>query len=186
MIIDLGIKIYQSKISDEFYSFLLNEYEYNLESYEAIQQNDNFWNGQDNQFVNNSNYEYIQNNLIQHAQKYIGATNLKLDNQWINIQSHDGFLPLHAHGGNISYVIYLKVPNFKINHEQLSNKHIPYCEGGLLFCYGEKNSLFYPRTTILPEEKMIVMFPSEVDHYVYPFRERDAKRVSISGNLSFR
>jgi len=107
MSIFLGITIYQSTISDDFYSFLLKEYD-NLQSYEKLYQNENFWGGSDYRFVKDSTRDYIQSNLITHVKHYINTINVSLRDQWINIQAHDGYLPTHNHTGNISYVIYRK------------------------------------------------------------------------------
>ena len=184
MSIFLGITIYQSTISDDFYSFLLKEYD-NLQSYEKLYQNENFWGGSDYRFVKDSTRDYIQSNLITHVKHYINTINVSLRDQWINIQAHDGYLPTHNHTGNISYVIYLKVPDYLKNYKDKLPNDIGYSEGAIQFNYGHETSLFPCNTMIKPEEKMILIFPSEVYHYVYPFRDRESERVSISGNLKW-
>jgi uncharacterized protein (TIGR02466 family) len=180
----LGINIYQSTISDDFYNFLLNEYN-NLESYEKLYQNENFWGGSDYTFLKDSTRDYIQSNLIAHVKQYINTTDVSLRNQWINIQAHDGYLPTHKHTGNISYVIYMKIPDYLKNYKDKLPNDIKYAEGAIQFNYGHETSLFPCSTTVHPQEKMILMFPSELQHYVYPFRDRESLRVSISGNLQF-
>lgn len=180
----LGVKIHQSTISDEFYNFLMTEYD-NVESYERLYQNENFWGGSDYTFIKESTKEYIQENLRSHVKDYIGTTHVHLMNQWINIQAHDGYLPTHKHTGNISYVIYLKVPEYLNNYNGKRPNDIKYAEGAIQFNYGHENSLFPANTIIHPEEKMILMFPSEVQHYVYPFMDKESLRVSVSGNLEF-
>jgi hypothetical protein len=181
----LGIQIYQSTINKEFYNFLLNEYENNLDTYPKIYQNQNFWNGTDYRFIKDENRDYVQGQLLVHAKEYIKTDNLKLRDQWINIQGHEGFVPLHTHSGNISYVIYLKIPQYLLNYYGKRNNDIQYAEGAIDFIYGHKNSLFPDDLSLYPEQGMILMFPSEVRHYVYPFKDKESKRVSIAGNLEF-
>ncbi len=186
MLHNLGIQIYQSRISPEFYNFLLNEYENNLSTYPRIYQNQNFWGGADYRFVKDETHNYIQEQVLIHVREYLKTDNFTLRDQWINIQANEGFVPLHAHLGNVSYVIYLKVPVYLRNYYGKENSGIQYAEGAIDFIYGHKTSVFKDMLTVYPEEGMILMFPSEVRHYVYPFKDKESKRVSISGNLDFK
>jgi hypothetical protein len=185
MLHTLGVRIYQSRIKKEFYDFLLNEYENNLSAYPKLFQNQNYWDGGDYGFVKDDTREYIQSSLLPHIKEYIGTDKMTLRNQWINIQAHDGFVPLHKHSGNLSYVIYLKVPKYLLNYYGKRMNDIQYAEGAIDFIYGHKTSLFPDDLTLYPEEGMLLMFPSEVRHYVFPFKDKEAKRVSISGNFDF-
>lgn len=182
-LIPIGIQLYQSTISDEFYNFLLDQYTNHLESYKQLYQNENYWGGRDFEFLKLEHKNFIENQLSKHVTEYIGNNNLRLLNQWINIQAHDGFQPVHNHTGIISYVIYLKIPVYLQNYEGKRRQCIDYVEGAIQFNYGHANSLFPPQTLVYPEERMILMFPSEITHYVYPFRDRDSLRISISGNF---
>ena len=65
-------------------------------------------------------------------------------------------------------------------------KESKYVEGCIQFNFGYETSLSLAHIPIKPEEKMILIFPSEVYHYVYPFRDRESERVSISGNLKWK
>lgn len=183
MNIFLGVTLYQSFISDEFYHFMMNEYS-NLEQYERLYQNENYWNGSDYSFIKDSTHSYIESNLKKHTKEYIGSDNIKLLNQWINIQAHDGYLPTHKHTGNISYAMYLKIPEYLKNYKDKRPNDLKYVEGSIQFNYGHDTSIFPSHTLIHPEEKMILMFPSEVQHYVYPFRDRESLRISVSGNIT--
>jgi hypothetical protein len=181
----LGVRVYQSTIKKEFYNFLLNEYENNLNAYPKLFQNQNYWGGGDYAFVKDDTREYVQSSLLLHVKEYIGTDQMTLRNQWINEQAHDGFVPLHKHSGNLSYVIYLKVPKYLLNYYGKRMTSIQYAEGAIDFIYGHKTSLFPDDLTLYPEEGMILMFPSELRHYVFPFKDKESKRVSISGNFDF-
>ena len=181
----LGVRIYQSTIKKEFYNFLLNEYENNLDAYPKLFQNQNYWGGGDYAFVKDDTREYIQSSLLPHVKEYLGTDQMKLRSQWINIQAHEGFVPLHKHSGNLSYVIYLKVPQYLLNYYGKRMNDIQYAEGAIDFIYGHKTSLFPDDITLYPEEGMVLMFPSELRHYVFPFKDKESQRVSISGNFDF-
>ena len=181
----IGVNIYKSKIDDNFYDFLMTEYG-KVETYERLYQNENFWSGSDYNFINDSTRGVVESNVMKHAKEYTKRSNFNLRSQWINIQAHDGYFPAHDHVGNVSYVIYLKVPEYLKNYVGKRPNDIFYAEGAIQFNYGHKNSLFPNSLVVHPEEKMILMFPSELQHYVYPFRDRESLRVSISGNLDFK
>ena len=80
----------------------------------------------------------------------------------------------------------MKVPEYlKKEYEHLQNRNngLSYSEGCIEFFYGIKNELYPCSKKIIPQEGQILMFPSQVPHYVYPFKNPSAPRVSISGNL---
>lgn len=184
MLIPFGVKIYKEKLSDQYYNYLLNQYEDNLDSYKEVPINANYWGGSNREFMTGADEE-----VTQHAQAYLKSLglerNLKHHNQWINIQANDGFLGIHDHFGNISYVIYLKVPDCAKNYMTSKESAMPYAEGMISFLFGHQTSLSSDIIHFIPEEGTIFMFPSELKHYVYPFKDKDSKRVSISGNLLF-
>jgi hypothetical protein len=182
-LIKVGLDIYQSEISVSFHKFLLDQYEHHLEEYTQLYQNENYWGGKDFEFVKPEFKDYLQEQLQRHVREYIGNNNLKLFKQWINIQAHDGFLPVHDHYGFLSYVIYLKVPPYRENYENKKMNQIGYVEGAIQFHYGYPTSMSSPFTLVHPTERMILIFPAELMHYVYPFKDSSSLRISISGNF---
>lgn len=184
MLIPFGVKIYKEKLSEEYYKHLMTQYEKNLCSYKEVPINANYWGGSNREFMTGADEE-----VTLHAQKYLNELGLqrklKHHNQWINIQANDGFLGIHDHYGNISYVIYLKVPECIKNYQNAKESAMPYAEGMISFLYGHQTSLSSDIIHFIPEEGTIFMFPSELKHYVYPFKDKDSTRVSISGNLLF-
>ena len=108
---------------------------------------------------------------------------------WVNFMKSGEWNPAHNHTGDISCVLYLRVPkeiedeNTKGDHTKASNTPsagriewqfgnvgMPYASGG------------YIRT---PEEKKIFFFPAALSHMVYPF-QANAERVSMSVNFDDR
>ena len=188
MKIPLGIEIYSEIISDDFYNFLLTKYN-GISDKRRKFQNHNFFNGGDYTFLETeSETSYYQQNILYHVNQYIGKTNYRIDDQWINVQAHNDFVPLHEHYGKISYVIYLKIPGYLqelySSYNPHNHKGLSCVEGCIDFHYGIKNSLFPASKKIMPKEKQILMFPSEILHYVYPFSNPEETRVSVSGNLT--
>lgn len=106
---------------------------------------------------------------------------------WINFQKKYEFNPIHGHSGDFSFVLWIQIP-YDLE-EELS---LPNC----VKANGRCNSLFKFITTntagkIIDHPLMIdkswegvmVLFPANQKHQVYPFFTSDDYRISISGNL---
>ena len=106
---------------------------------------------------------------------------------WINFQKKHEHFPLHEHGGNLSFVMWVQIPYDLQKELKLSNcKHL----------HDSSNSLFnFVHTNIFGQivdkpilvdksyEGTIIIFNSNLRHIVYPFYTSDDYRISISGNL---
>ena len=93
----------------------------------------------------------------------------KLNDVWVNFQKQGQFNAAHTHTGIYSFVIWLKCPSsatFQFSY--------PTAIGGL-------NHLAY--NTDSSYENMMILFPSQFLHQVYPFYDSDEERVSIAGNI---
>jgi hypothetical protein len=178
----LGVQIYESRISDQFYDYLVQEIN-KVDLNNKRHQNGNLIFGGDYTLLNQSNKENFESVIVKHCAEYTGLTGFVLTDMWVNMMAHDEFFPLHAHAGKVSFVIYIHVP--ELMSQEIHDKYIgvPYAEGSIQFQYGHKTQLYNTSLNINPTEKMILMFPAELQHYVYPFRNRNDKRISISGNL---
>jgi hypothetical protein len=119
--------------------------------------------------------------------KNLSVENLKLTNYWANIQKKNEFNPMHSHDGVYSFAIWLQVP-YKITDE-LSQPHIKKSNmprsGMFSFIYtnifGEIREAEFPVDESYEGE--IFLFPSCLQHTVYPFSSTDKYRISISGNI---
>ena len=103
---------------------------------------------------------------------------------WCNFQRTNEFNPPHNHGGTLSFVIYLKVPN-EIKEECLEHQKIKSSAGpgSISFMCGDTNTkLSVTQNSFFPEIGDCFIFPAFLEHWVYPFRS-DATRVSVSGNI---
>ena len=102
---------------------------------------------------------------------------------WININDHRGCInKSHSHGGTFSGVFYLSCPDGS------GDLCIPSPIKHALW-YGTvypENKSQYTATemTITPEDGMVILWPSYLEHSVFP-NAHDDERISISFNIDF-
>ena len=101
---------------------------------------------------------------------------------WINYQRKNEFNPPHDHADDLSFVIYLKVPE-EIKKEFKAYKGRSSGPGGISFIYGEGNRQAITYQSHFPEENDMFIFPAWLKHFVAPFKA-DVERISVSGNIS--
>ena len=107
---------------------------------------------------------------------------------WVNFQKKYDFNPVHDHRGALSFVIWMKIP-YTREDEANTARTKGIAEGCISGCF---QFLF---TSMLGQivkhnyylnpsyEGTILVFPSRLNHTVYPFYTSDEARVSISGNI---
>jgi len=100
---------------------------------------------------------------------------------WVVRQFKDEFNPLHWHGGHISGVGYLKVPNYLGEPIQKENKGTN-VNGNIELIHGTRMFLSESQVRIKPEVGNFYFFPNYMMHTVYPFTDTDEERRSISFN----
>jgi hypothetical protein len=108
---------------------------------------------------------------------------LEMHKLWINIQKKAEFNPEHTHGGDLSFVIYLKIPP-EIKEENKKYVGRSGGPGAIQFRYGEKNDWALSGHEFLPTVGELLIFPATLAHMVYPFYS-DVERISVSGNFGF-
>jgi hypothetical protein len=110
----------------------------------------------------------------------------KLGEMWVNYQKKYEFNPLHKHPGIFSYVIWINIPyniedELKNPSSSNSNYNVP---SFFQFVY---NDVYGTATHNIPIDKTyegkMIIFPSFLQHVVYPFYTSDEYRISISGNI---
>jgi len=129
-------------------------------------------------------YNRLETNLIGVTPKHIDSIKLHLgDGPWINYQKQHEFNPIHAHGGTLSSVIMIDVPE-EIAKEVDSldyETNMP-CPGQLEFIDGPTSYLCPGTYKVVPKTGDIFIFPAELKHTVYPFTS-DVERVTMSFNV---
>ena len=111
-----------------------------------------------------------------------GITKLVILNSWIVRQYKNEYNPTHFHGGHVSGVGYLKVPDDLGGSIQQANKQNNY-NGKLELIHGSKMFLCSPQFRIKPEVGDFYFFPHYLMHTVYPFKGTGERR-SVSFNAT--
>ncbi|MDA9761354.1 2OG-Fe(II) oxygenase family protein [bacterium] len=117
---------------------------------------------------------------IQKGRRELQSGQLRLDTMWINFSQKHDFNPPHTHLGELSFVIFCKVPKeiFEVQADSNTQR-----AGELHFQYGEPiTTLMGSEFPIEPYENLMFIFPSKLKHFV-PAYWVDAERISVSGNF---
>ena len=110
--------------------------------------------------------------------------NINISQSWIVSQYKGEYNPWHQHSGHISAVIYLKLPEgMEKFYEKESKDHYP-IGGAIQFMFGEKQNFRSDTLTFRPEVGKMLLFPSWLKHFVYPF-DIDGERRSMSFNAYY-
>ena len=106
----------------------------------------------------------------------------QLISTWIVRQFKNEYNPIHTHGGHLSGVGYLKIPNtFGKYHQKtkINNQN-----GNLTLVHGSKMFMSDSTYTITPKVGDFYFFPNYLMHTVYPFTGTDEERRSVSFNAT--
>ncbi len=118
------------------------------------------------------------------------GTTYELDNFWVNFQEKYEFNPTHYHTGVFSFVLWINLPYTKEKEEryfeQISPKETK--NGHFSFYYTNALGIIenYTFLTDKSMEKKGIIFPSVLNHCVYPFFTSDDYRISVSGNFVYK
>ena len=102
---------------------------------------------------------------------------------WVNFMKAGDFNPMHTHGGDYSFVVFVDVPD-KLTKEQEEFEGTSAKPGMLMFEYTQQAKPRWATTgqTIKPQTGDMFIFPALLQHWVAPFKSK-VTRVSVSGNL---
>ena len=106
-------------------------------------------------------------------------TKFTLIGTWIVRQFENEYNPVHWHGGHISGVGYLKIPESfgeTIQSEKVNNN------GAIALLHGSKMFQSNSQYKIRPVVGNFYFFPNYLMHTVYPFNNTNEERRSISFN----
>ena len=107
--------------------------------------------------------------------------NIHLTHSWVVSQYAGEYNPWHHHSGDFSAVIYLKLPpNMHKEIEEDFEDHYP-ANGLIEFMFGENQGFRSDNLKFKPEVGKLLMFPSWLKHFVYPFKS-EGERRSMSFN----
>ena len=130
--------------------------------------------------------ESIKNHTAYSWKKLAGNATPTLDNihlthSWVVSQYAGEYNPWHHHNGDFSSVIYLKLPpNMHKEIEEDMEDHAP-ANGLIAFMFGENQSFRSDNLKFKPVVGKMLVFPSWLRHFVYPFKS-EGERRSMSFN----
>ena len=103
----------------------------------------------------------------------------KILNSWVVRQFANEYNPTHWHSGHISGAGFLKVPSSLGKHTQ-DKKEIDYKGGNLQLIHGAQMFLCRSTLNIKPVVGDFYFFPHYLMHTVFPFKDSNEERRSIS------
>jgi len=115
-------------------------------------------------------------------------SNFNLGTLWINFMQAKEFNPWHTHSHDMSFVIYLEVPE-ELKEEY--QKHVSAAKkeliesgpGSIQFLHSSHQRYSINTRSFFPEVGDIFIFPASLYHSVASFKS-DCTRTSVSGNFS--
>ena len=108
-------------------------------------------------------------------------TKFNIIQSWVVRQFKNEYNPIHWHSGHISGAGFLKVPKLLGRHVQ-EKKNKTYKGGNLQLVHGTRMFLNNSTYTIEPKVGDFYFFPNYMMHVVYPFKDTNEERRSISFN----
>ena len=139
------------------------------------------------QYVKGLCNDYASGYGLNNTIRDLDPSDLVLDTYWVNLQKKHEFNPMHTHVGMYSFAIWLKVPFLigdELSNASCNRSNMPR-PGMFSFIYtnifGEIREAEFPVDRTY--EGTIFVFPSCLQHTVYPFSTSDDYRISISGNM---
>ena len=114
--------------------------------------------------------------------KFCLGKNIKefeINSSWIVRQFSNEYNPVHWHSGHISGAGFLKVPSTFGETFQKDKKNY---NGKLVLIHGSRSFLCNSKYEIIPEVGDFYIFPHYLMHTVYPFKDTNDERRSISFN----
>jgi hypothetical protein len=186
----------QSKISKNILEQIKKDVYYVLENKDKFRKcNNNLVGNIENEYYPYESEQILKpilfnlaNEYHKHSQKDKSLVNWNIDGIWINYQKKYEYNPLHNHSGDLSFVLWVQLPYNLEEELQLLNSKNSNSPSNSMFKFvytdflGEINSL--PIHLDKSSEGTIVIFPSSLNHIVYPFYTSDDYRISIAGNLT--
>ena len=136
--------------------------------------------------------KYVKKIVKQYLQDDDLTVELHLYNLWVNLMAQNEFNPLHTHEGVFSFIIFINIPYDieemrKASSGIRSNSNV---SGALEFVKGNSDTINDLTSLQIHAdkswEKQCLIFPSTLNHCVYPFYNTDSYRITVSGNLGLQ
>ena len=129
------------------------------------------------EFLGNSSKIYTELNEGKKISKF------NLLKTWVVRQFQNEYNPTHWHGGHISGAGFLKVPK-SLGESTQQKKSKKYRGGSLQLIHGARMFTCPSTFNITPAVGDFYLFPNYLMHTVFPFKDTEEERRSISFNAS--
>ena len=106
-------------------------------------------------------------------------TKFNINSSWVVSQYANEYNPVHWHNGHISGAGFLKVPSTFGETFQKDKRNL---NGQLTLIHGQRAFMSDSQFKIIPKVGDFYIFPHYLMHTVYPFKDTDEERRSISFN----
>ena len=128
-------------------------------------------------FISKSVFQWMQ------MSRNVSIKEFQMIDSWVVRQFQNEYNPVHTHGGHVSGAGFLKVPKTLGKHYQAEKAEFKNYAGGTLnLIHGSKQFLSKSTFQIKPEVGDFYFFPNYMMHTVYPFKDTNEERRSISFN----
>ena len=124
-------------------------------------------------FLGNATKAWVKNSLNKEITKF------NVNSSWVVSQYANQYNPVHWHSAHISGAGFLKVPTTFGETFQKDKKNF---NGNLSLIHGQRAFMSDAQYKITPEVGNFYIFPHYLMHAVYPFKDTDEERRSISFN----
>lgn len=118
--------------------------------------------------------------------KYPREVGIEMRDMWLNVQKEGDFNPLHNHNcrttSGLSSFCWLSFPDQVLERKGTSKEGMTYLVWGSTTHHAEQQLTFPGGCGLMPTPGAIVMFPSWLEHIVYPFKG-PGERLSIASNI---
>ena len=144
-------------------------------------------------FIQRTAFDKVFSNFWRRTSFLSRDCQLKIQTTWVNFQKKYEFNPPHAHTGILSWIIFMSIP-YNLKEEDkvyplLNDKEDTPSTSRLSFLRQNPTMLGGIDHIILNVDKSfegkIIMFPSYLQHEVFPFYTSDDYRITVSGNAIF-
>ena len=126
-------------------------------------------------FISKSVFQWIS------ISRKVSIKEFKMIDSWVVRQFQNEYNPVHMHGGHVSGAGFLKVPTNMGKHSQ-KGKELAYRGGNLQLIHGSRMFLCHSTLDLVPSVGDFYFFPNYLMHTVFPFKDTNEKRRSISFN----
>ena len=106
-------------------------------------------------------------------------TKFNINSSWVVSQFSNEYNPVHWHNGHISGAGFLKLPPTFGKTFQKEKKNL---NGKLVLIHGSRSFMSDSKYEIIPKVGDFYIFPHYLMHTVYPFKDTNEERRSISFN----